>query len=406
MSKIEELLKLSRIELDRGFDLHRKSIVCDAFGFDPDTAPYTEKMIQKANEMTSAGKSLEAVQREVTKMRIDEAARNPEAREHYIGVWRESGVTCIFRTLGHGQNILAGESGGVFKSIALYNYMADRLGNIVVKAVNAECVERSKIEGRHCIIWNFNTPQAIGGGVDVEEELDWLNWFYMCGIRMMGLTYNLRNFVGDGCTERYDSGLSYFGLRVVEGLNELGIIIDTAHCGHKTTLDAVEASKDPVVASHSGCKSVYNHARSKTDEEIKAIAESGGYIGIYTIPTFIAEMGTIKEFLDQIDYAVNLVGADHVAIGTDNGYRTPEPKELTEIYGRTPAKPGVSFWNGFRPEHRADLHEASEELRSGSLAWTNWPYFTAGLVSRGYSDQEIQKIIGGNCLRVLKRVVG
>ncbi|MEM2961031.1 MAG: membrane dipeptidase, partial [Candidatus Bathyarchaeia archaeon] len=328
------------------------------------------------------------------------------AKKQYIQIWKKSGVTCMFRTLGHGQNILAGESGGVFKSIALYSYKVDLLKDIISKAVNVECIRRSKMEGKHCIIWNFNTPQALGGGVDVDEELDWLNWFYMCGIRMMGLTYNLRNFLGDGCTERYDSGLSYFGLRVVERMNELGIIIDTAHCGHKTTLDAVEASKDPVVASHTGCKSFYNHDRSKTDEEIKAIAESGGYIGIYTIPTFISEFGTIKEFLDQIDYAVDLVGADHVAIGTDNGYRTPQPKELTEIYRRSPAQPGVNFWSGFRPEHRTSLPEADEELRVGSLAWTNWPYFTAGLVSRGYSDQEIEMIIGGNCLRVLERVVG
>jgi len=337
-------------------------------------------------------------------MRIEELVKNPKAREEYAEIWKRSGVTCMFRTLGHGQSILAGELGGVFKAMARYTYLTDKLGDIITKATRVEDVKRAKRVGKHCLMWNFNTPQALGGGVDVEEELDWLNWMYMFGVRMMGLTYNLRNFVGDGCTERYDSGLSYFGLRVVERMNELGILVDTAHCGHQTTLDAVEASKDPVVASHSGCRSVYDHPRSKTDEEIKAIAESGGYIGIYTVPTFIAEMGNIKDFLDHIDYAIKLVGADHVGIGTDTGYTNPPPESLTEVYRRAPPQPGVRFWVGWRPEHRAGV--PPHELSRVSLAWLNWPYYTIGLFSRGYSDQEIQKIIGGNFLRVVERVVG
>jgi len=88
----------------------------------------------------------------------------------------------------------------------------------------------------------------------------------------MQLTYNLRNFVGDGCTERYQSGLTYFGVRVVERMNKLGTLVDTGHCCYQTTLDAVEVSKVPIASTHTTCKSVYTHSRGETDEELKAIA--------------------------------------------------------------------------------------------------------------------------------------
>jgi membrane dipeptidase len=182
------------------------------------------------------------------------------------------------------------------------------------------------------------------------------------------------------------------------------MIVDVSHCGHQTTMDSIEVSKDPVIASHVGCRGVYDHPRNKKDEELQAISEKGGYVGIYNHDNFIKQGGgNAKSFLDQIDYAVDLLGVEHVGIGTDVSYSSTMPESLWCAINRLRSGPDwMMSWKGFRPEHLGDM----VECRRGSTAWENWPYFTVGLVSRGYSDKEIQKIIGSNFLNIIKKIVG
>jgi membrane dipeptidase len=188
-------------------------------------------------------------------------------------------------------------------------------------------------------------------------------------------------------------------------MNTLGMLVDTGHCGYQTTLDAVEVSKTPAIATHTGCRSVYDYPRSKTDEELQAIAEKGGYVGIYAYDNFLAKKGAnITHFLDHIDYAVTLIGVNHVGIGTDAFIHPKMPEHLVEKMDQDEPR-----WSGFWVHdwlETSALAVALIEARVGSLVWTNWPYFTVGLVTRGYSDQEIQKIIGANFLRILEKVVG
>jgi len=393
MNELEKILGVTRDEVERGLELHRKSIVCDSlYAMYPDL--FTESMVKKANEMLDTGKPLRETEREIAKMYVEEVVGDPKTREEYVKRWRKSGVTSISASLD------AYELSPSVENISRYDLMIDKLRDVLTKATCAEDIRRAKKEGKHSILYNFQDTLPIGGGADWERELDNLDLFYGLGVRIIQLTYNLRNFVGDGCTERYESGLTYFGIDVIERMNKLGMIIDTSHCGRQTTLDAAEASKTPVIASHTGCRGLYDHPRNKTDEELKVIAEKGGYVGIYAIDTFIAKEGNIKDFLDHIDYAVKLIGVDHVGIGTDAGIAPNTPRRLLEKWDKEEPR-----WSGFRPEHRVSTNMLVE-CTTGSLAWTNWPYFTVGLVSRGYSDQEIQKIIGGNFLRTLEKVVG
>jgi membrane dipeptidase len=271
------------------------------------------------------------------------------------------------------------------------------LKDLLVKATSAEDIRRAKRDGKHAIMWNCQNTHGFAGGVDLEEDLKKIDLFFSLGFRVIQLTYNLRNAVGDGCLERYESGLTRFGLKFVERMNELGMLIDTSHCGYQTTLDAVEHSHNPVSATHITCREVYDHPRGKTDEELKAIVEKGGYIGINMIPAFIGGKGDLNQFLDHLDYAVDLVGVDSIGIGTDTGHRDLRPE--VPVARR--------WWTGFRPEHLAlGLDMRADEMSFGSLAWVNWPLYTVGLVSRGYSDQEIQKIIGGNALNIIEGVIG
>jgi membrane dipeptidase len=163
-------------------------------------------------------------------------------------------------------------------------------------------------------------------------------------------------------------------------------------------MDAVAASRDPVAFTHTDSRALCNHDRNKTDEEIQAVAEKGGYIGLTIIPHFISEKETAKfdDFLDHVDHVIELVGVDHVGIGSDSAGSADTPKKFWKVYNAELSR------IGFRPEHRTRFDVSTR----GYEKYVDWPNFTRGLVSRGYSDQEIMKILGDNFLRFFDRVVG
>jgi membrane dipeptidase len=400
-----EILDVSKEEIEKGLELHKKSIIIDSMAQDPFIL--SENMTKKIDDMLDIGKSVNDIRAILENMQRLEFLKNDKIRDEYIQAWNNSGVTCISQTVN---NNLQGRGSfeGTIKNMSSSMIKFDLLKEVFIKGLSVEDIRRAKKEGKHAVIWNFQNTLMLGGGYDINIELERLNLFYTLGIRIIQLTYNLRNFVGDGCTERYESGLSYFGLRVVERMNELGILVDTSHCGYQTTLDAVEASKVPVAATHTGCNKVYKHDRGKTDEELLAIAEKGGYVGVYMVPKFIGEIGTIKEWLDHVDYLVDLIGVKNVGIGTDNRYSTPDPPRLKAKIIEEATQPisGNWWWLGWREEHQISSdNPAWEESKDGSLAWINWPYYAVGLVSRGYSDKEIEGILGGNFLRILEKVI-
>jgi len=204
------------------------------------------------------------------------------------------------------------------------------------------------------------------------------------------------NLVGTGCTERVDAGLSHFGRQLVRELNKLNVLIDLSHCSRQTIFDTLEITTAPVALTHVSCNAVCPHARAKSDEEIKAVAESGGYIGILCVPAFVSSESrkSLRHVVDHIDHVVDLVGVNHVGIGTDWGARYPKAvaQKLNE----------ESLAFGFRQEHKLDWCETLEGFRS----WLDWPNITAELIRRGYTEEEVGKIIGGNFLRLLKNVLG
>lgn len=246
----------------------------------------------------------------------------------------------------------------------------------------------AKEQGKQAVMFQLE-PQSFCRVVDRADIA------YGLGIRMALLVFNTRNYVGDGCGERTNAGLSYLGLELVERMNELGMLIDLSHCGIQTTLDAIEASKDPVLCNHVGARTLYPQLkRLKTDEELVALADKGGLAGISAIPNQLSrnpEQG-IEDMLNHIDYIVNLIGTDHVAIGTDILFG-----DQVEVHRQT-------------DQSLLKLDYYGQELNApymyGIESPEEWPNITRGLVSRGYSDDEIRKIIGGNALRIITEVVG
>ncbi|MFX1285622.1 MAG: dipeptidase, partial [Promethearchaeota archaeon] len=255
-------------------------------------------------------------------------------------------------------------------------------------AFKAEDFRRAKKKGKMAVLFQLE-PQTFG------KNLDNVDIAYGHGIRMALLTFNTRTYAGDGCGERTNEGLSYFGIDLVERMNKVGMLIDLSHVGIQTTLDTIETSKDPVIANHVGARALHPQCkRLKTDEELKALAEKGGIAGVSAIPNQLSsdEEQGIETFLDHMDYMVNLIGINNVAIGLDNtfgdqvGFHREAAKTIFKL---------SYIGQGLNAPYMYGI-ENPEEFQN----------ITRGLVQRGYSDQDIEKILSRNALSILERVVG
>ena len=226
------------------------------------------------------------------------------------------------------------------------------------------------------------------------RKVDDVDYFYGLGQRVSQLTYNARTLIGNGSTERRDDGLSDFGVGIVERMNKVGMAVDVSHCGDKTTLDAFEVSKKPVLITHSNCRTLNpNHPRCKTDEAIKAMAAKGGVMGITEVRMFISptEPTGMDAMLDHYDHVAKLVGVEHLGVGSDIdllGYDAMPPDEYKQL------KAGYKSSYGFRDKIDIDGYKFAK--RPFDLA--------EALIRRKYRDADIEAILGGNFRRVLKEI--
>ena len=237
---------------------------------------------------------------------------------------------------------------------------------------------------------------TLESATPIENELDRLDVLYGFGVRSMGITYSESNVLGSGLREAGDAGLTDFGRQAVERMNKLGILIDTAHCGDQTSLDTIEVSQQPTVISHAGARALWDTPRLKPDHVLEALASKGGVLGIEAAPhTTLTERyprHTLDSCMEHFEYAVRLLGIDHVGFGPDTmfgdhvGLHRAYAAQLsvTKVLGNKSFQP-VAYVDGL--ENPADF-----------------PNLVRWLVKHGYSDEDIAKVMGGNALRVLKQV--
>jgi membrane dipeptidase len=223
---------------------------------------------------------------------------------------------------------------------------------------------------------------------------DDVNLFYDLGQRVSQLTYNSRNMIGNGATERMDGGISDFGASIIKRMNEVGMAIDVSHCGDQTTLDAFDISKEPVLITHSNIRSLNpNHPRCKTDEAIIKMAKAGSVMGITNVRNFVkaSEPTTIEDLLDQYDYVRDLVGSEHLGVGSDidlYGYDDMPKKEYDALK--------ANYKGSYAFREKIDIEGVDHPKRMFDL--------TEGLVRRGYSNSKIRGILGQNFKRVLTKI--
>ncbi|ULO08701.1 membrane dipeptidase [Paenibacillus sp. 19GGS1-52] len=302
----------------------------------------------------------------------------------YKEEWYKSGITAGNRELN------LSDPNSMISSMGEVQLQFDS-ADWLVKALTAEDIRAAKRDGKKAGIVTAQETDGLGRNL---EQLDGL---YHFGLRILQLTYNNQNLIGSGCAEPANGGLSKYGIKFIERLNKLGIIVDTGHCGKQTTLDACKYSQTPVIASHTGVEAIFPHMRCKSDEEMIAIANTGGVIGIFAMPWFVHEdpnHTTIDHVLDHMEYVIRLVGVEHVGIGTD----WPMSDVMWAlVYFKEHIAPKLGFAKGDGP---------STETVAGLEKYSYFINFTRGLVARGYCDEDIAKIMGGNWLRVFAQICG
>jgi membrane dipeptidase len=389
------LLKPTQAQIEHAWELHFSSVVFESYGFAPRFAVDGERL----NAALQSGASSAELTDMRESMSMNRGADSERERKEFFEAFRAAGVTCIFQN--------AGEEGSdplrLIKRLAHFTRATDLMKPELSKVVTADDILALKKAGHVGLCFTGNGVPLRQAWESVRDELRLIPIFHELGIRMMHLTYNRRNPIGDGAGEPHDGGLSDFGRAVVAEMNRVGVIVDVAHSGWKTAADAARASAKPMVASHTTCASLYEHFRGKPDATIKAICDTGGLVGICCIPRFLGGKGDINAFLDHLDHLIKTFGADHAAIGCDVSYVSRYEKEERAKIRKRPDGSSPLGGSGDRWEHLWPKDDFVTTLEAEqSIAWSNWPLFTLGLIQRGHSDATIRKVLGENMLRVLR----
>jgi len=282
------------------------------------------------------------------------------------------------------------------ENIALWTGEAARYPQLLSVVRRHDDIARAKKDRTLGLILGFQNTEML------ERDLSRLDTFRQLGVLIIQLTYNIRNLVGDGCLEPGDAGLSGFGHEAVAKMNALGIAVDLSHCGTRTTATAIAASTKPPLITHSGCREVYRHPRSKEDRGLKAMADKGGVLGVYLMPFLGGAPGPGQAspgeaVIRHIEHALQVCGEDHVGIGSDMSVspveETPGYRQAERAFAAGRAKGGIAAPDEDRPLYIPDLNHPR---RLETIA--------EQLVARGHSSLVVHKVIGGNFHRVFKDI--
>jgi membrane dipeptidase len=296
-----------------------------------------------------------------------------------------SGITAIQTSLSN-RNLEA-----ALTDLADWQSRFDRHPDRLTKVLSASDVDRAKREGKLGVILGFQNATCI------EDDVENLKALYAAGTRCIQLTYNSRNLLGDGCTERTNAGLSDFGVGVVETMNELGIIVDLSHCGERTSRDGIEISRKPPAFTHTMCQALHDHPRAKSDDLLRAMAHRGGMVGIVSLGYFIGPTPetSFEDYLDHVDHAVQVAGIDHVGLASDYSIRGIESTATRESW----YEPRLTW---FKPSYNVRWPPWIPELDKPERFRTT----AHGLATRGYRSGDIEKLLGGNWIRYFGDALG
>ena len=304
--------------------------------------------------------------------------------------WHAGGVGCVHVTLAIWEN--ARET---LTAIGQWNRLLEQNADLIALAKSAEDIERIAASGRTAIVYGFQDTSPF------EDDIELVEIFHQLGVRIAQLTYNVQNRVASGCWEPDECGVSkFFGKGVIAEMNRLGMLVDVSHCTERTCFDAIEYSSRPIAITHANPQEFVGtdielNRRNKSTPLLKRLAETGGVIGLSMYPKIMkgGSNCTLDTFLEMVSWTVDLIGIDHVGMGTD-------------FYDGWPVSQ-IKWWRAGRW-----ARESAVPIK-GFSEWPSWfrspvdfPNILGGLETRGFSSADIAKIAGGNWLRLFRESFG
>ncbi|HEX6741951.1 MAG TPA: membrane dipeptidase [Sphingomicrobium sp.] len=312
--------------------------------------------------------------------------------------WAEisaTGVTVVRDTLLPVGNVA--DSWGEYKkgltnALNFLNANPDRL--LLVRS--AADIVKAKREKKLAWVWGTQDSAMVGPVFDRLAEMK------KDGVMTVQLTYNLRNLAGDGAIEPANSGLSRLGKATIERIEAEKLLLDLAHGGARTMAEAAAFAKRPLVISHTAARALHDHPRNTSDETIRAVADKGGVVGVYFMP-FLTADGHPKgeDLLRHVEHIASVAGEDHVGVGTDNGplplVLDPETKRKTDEWQAERIKQGIAA-----PGEAVGVYTKVDDYNSID----RYRRFASDLQKRGWSEARLEKLMGGNFLRVYREAWG
>jgi membrane dipeptidase len=388
--------------------LHAEHIVIDSLSPSIlDEWALTPAMVTIAKDVQAKGGTRPVIKDAMAEYLLKHCGKDGDTRENYLSFWRRSGVTACNHTLyASGPPDAAWDA--TMLEIGRMGRLLKALDGEVTLATTAAQIEAAHKAGRRAVLYNLQSAEPVG------DDFSRVDTLYGMGLRSMQLTYNLRTRFGEGCVEKNDGGMSRLGEALIHKMNEVGMLVDLSHGSTQTARDAVACSSRPVIASHIAARAISGHARGLPDDVLKAVANGGGYAGVVVLPAFLispdgdsrarqlgkpAGWATLDTVVDHLLHFVNVMGEDHVGIGTDWGkpYYTALKWDAAMVGGRK----GVD-WVGWRPQDHFDPNGQT----AGMETWDQWPNLTVALLRRGVPEKTVIKIIGGNFLRIFREICG
>ncbi|MBV7336970.1 dipeptidase [Chloroflexi bacterium TSY] len=292
------------------------------------------------------------------------------------------GVTAVHVTVVYWEDTVE-----TLRNLAAWNQLFQHHGDLIRPVRTAQDVRRAKEEGRVGIIFGFQNCSPLEGHIGFVEI------FHQLGVRFMQLTYNNQTLLASGCYEAVDSGITRFGKQVIQEMNRVGMVIDMSHSGERSTLEAVEISQRPIVVSHANPLFFHDSLRNKSDAVLKALAQNGGILGFSLYPFHLKNNSqcTLADFCAMVAQTAELMGIEHIGIGTDLCQN--QPLSILE------------WMRNGRWTKEKDYGEGSADNAKwpDPLPWfhsnAHFPNLVQGLADYGFNQDEIALIMGGNWLR-------
>ncbi|WP_394183619.1 dipeptidase [Marinomonas posidonica] len=276
---------------------------------------------------------------------------------------------------------------GTVRNVVEMNQLIEANSDLLTKVYTTKDIHRAKAEGKTGVMMGFQNAHAF------EDQIGYVQIFKDLGVGIVQMCYNTQNLVGTGCYER-DGGLSGFGREIVAEMNRVGMLCDLSHVGPNTAKEVIIESTKPVAYSHCLPAGLKEHPRNRTDEELKFIADNGGFVGVTMFAPFLKAgiNATVDDYVEAIQYIYNIVGEDAIGIGTDftqgHGYDFFEYLTHDKGYARRLTRFG----------------EIINPL--GMRTVGDFPNLTEALLKHGFSERQVMKIMGDNWVNLLKEIWG